>query len=391
MAKTHSFDTALAMKYGVDGSVFLSTICYWLEKNKANRSNFHEGRYWTFNSMKAWSELFPYYTANQIRRTIEKLCDAELWKGCPPLITGNFNKLSMDRTLWYTVSDEVMSIWEGNTTDENASNSGNDDNSSHLADLPNAFGKIRKCNRQNCQMQLAETSNAIGKDAQAIPVLTTNSNSIQTAASASVSEIEKEKPAAAEKREPAAAEFLDTKKLESDFLAVDPQLHFDKKFYPKAQAFMRDNGLDERYLKWLFEECKSKKHIESLVDYYYTVFCKDRFSKLFLESQKPKKAPAAPPEDAASGYHTCGVCGETYRGGACPKCHTLADESPEEIRKRKRLLTLPKEKQAEYEKRSQKILFDFKPASGQSRSEMKRRKMAELDAEFGLSGEASGA
>lgn len=68
---TYSFDTELAQKLGVNEAILLQNIVFWL-LNKANGSNYYD-TYWTYNSHKAFKELFPFWTENQIRRILESL------------------------------------------------------------------------------------------------------------------------------------------------------------------------------------------------------------------------------------------------------------------------------------------------------------------------------
>ena len=55
----HSFDTEDAAKYGVVAATILRNLQFWIEKNAANDSHFHDGRYWTYNSVTAFEALFP--------------------------------------------------------------------------------------------------------------------------------------------------------------------------------------------------------------------------------------------------------------------------------------------------------------------------------------------
>ena len=64
----HHFDVELAVKYGVTEAVLLNHFEYWIELNKANGKNLFDGRYWTFNSMKAFSEIFPEQSGNLLNR-----------------------------------------------------------------------------------------------------------------------------------------------------------------------------------------------------------------------------------------------------------------------------------------------------------------------------------
>ena len=53
----HSFDVELATKYGMVEAILLNHISFWLTKNKANNVHAHEGRYWTYSTVKALADL----------------------------------------------------------------------------------------------------------------------------------------------------------------------------------------------------------------------------------------------------------------------------------------------------------------------------------------------
>lgn len=95
----HMFDIEIAQKYGVNAAIILENIGYWVARNEANGENFHDGTYWTYNSRKAFCELFPYLTDRQIRTALQKLVDEGV------IITGNYNDTAYDRTLWYALTD----------------------------------------------------------------------------------------------------------------------------------------------------------------------------------------------------------------------------------------------------------------------------------------------
>ena len=94
----HVFDTDVAKKYGVNAAIILQNIGYWIKQNEANETNFFDGRYWTFNSKRAYGELFPYMSKRQIETAFQKLIDDGV------IVTGNYNKLAYDRTLWYALT-----------------------------------------------------------------------------------------------------------------------------------------------------------------------------------------------------------------------------------------------------------------------------------------------
>ncbi len=97
----HSFNIEDAKSYGVNCAVILENIRFWVAKNKANDKHNYDGKYWTYNSIPAFQELFPYLSYDQIRRAIEKLVDAgEIEKG-------NYNENPYDKTAWYTTAISV--------------------------------------------------------------------------------------------------------------------------------------------------------------------------------------------------------------------------------------------------------------------------------------------
>ncbi|WP_417258625.1 hypothetical protein [Celeribacter sp.] len=97
----HSFDPDIAALVGLNAAVIFQNITFWIEKNQANRRNFRDGRYWTYNSISAFGELFPYLSEKQIRTALEKLVCAGL------IIKGNFSDDRYDRTCWYALGNSI--------------------------------------------------------------------------------------------------------------------------------------------------------------------------------------------------------------------------------------------------------------------------------------------
>ena len=97
----HSFDPEIAGRVGLNAVVIFQNITFWIEKNQANRRNLRDGRYWTYNSISAFGQLFPYLSEKQIRTALEKLVSAEL------IIKGNFSDDRYDRTCWYALGNSI--------------------------------------------------------------------------------------------------------------------------------------------------------------------------------------------------------------------------------------------------------------------------------------------
>ena len=100
----HSFNIEVAKELGIAPAVILNNMYWWIEKNKANEKHFHDGYYWTYNSRKAYVLQFPYLTERQIEYALKKLIDEGY------IITGNYNKASFDRTLWYAITKKGYCI-----------------------------------------------------------------------------------------------------------------------------------------------------------------------------------------------------------------------------------------------------------------------------------------
>lgn len=102
----HSFDVDIAKIVGVNAAIIFNDLCYWITKNKANKQHFHDDLYWTYNSIRAWKELYPYLTERQIRTALQKLVDSGL------VVTGNYNRSAYDRTIWYSVTAAGMALFK---------------------------------------------------------------------------------------------------------------------------------------------------------------------------------------------------------------------------------------------------------------------------------------
>ncbi len=114
MAQHHSCDIELAGKYGLAEAMIIHHFQHWIRVNRKMKRNFHEGRYWSYQTLDEIAAHFPYLSKSQVCEIITKLC---LGKGRrskkeqefePVLLKGNFNKHSYDQTVWYTFVREDM-------------------------------------------------------------------------------------------------------------------------------------------------------------------------------------------------------------------------------------------------------------------------------------------
>lgn len=106
MLKYMTFDVEVATKYGTNVSILLGNINYWIQKNKANGKHFHDGRYWTYNTVAAFHNLMPFMSANVINTALKRAEEEGL------LVTGSYNKLPFDRTKWYALTEKGERLFQ---------------------------------------------------------------------------------------------------------------------------------------------------------------------------------------------------------------------------------------------------------------------------------------
>ena len=134
----HSFDVDVAEKYGVNCAVVIDNLYFWIKKNEANDTNYYDGMYWTYNSVKAFKKLFPYLTTRAIGNALSKLEEEGL------IVTGNYNQSSYDRTKWYAITEKGYSIIEKGQIHFTKTQNGNDKSDKPIPDnKPNSKPSIK--------------------------------------------------------------------------------------------------------------------------------------------------------------------------------------------------------------------------------------------------------
>jgi hypothetical protein len=89
---------SLAGKVGLNESIVLQQLHYWLLESK----NIKDGFKWVYNTYEDWQKQFPFWSVRTLKRIITGLETEEL------IITGNYNKLKIDRTKWYRINNEKL-------------------------------------------------------------------------------------------------------------------------------------------------------------------------------------------------------------------------------------------------------------------------------------------
>ena len=105
-------DKQLTKVIGLNQALILQQVYYCLKLNKKNNRNFHEGRYWTYNTINEWQEEFPFWSKETVKRAFNKLRQLGF------IMVDNFNVYKMDRTLWYSIDyDRLNEYIRSNSID----------------------------------------------------------------------------------------------------------------------------------------------------------------------------------------------------------------------------------------------------------------------------------
>ena len=102
----HQFNTEIAKQYGLEESILLENIYFWVKKNKANNQNYQNGKYWSYNSIRAFKLLFDYMSESKIYRALKKLEETGL------IEIADFNANRYKRPNWYTVTDKTLKLYK---------------------------------------------------------------------------------------------------------------------------------------------------------------------------------------------------------------------------------------------------------------------------------------
>lgn len=98
------FDPEVAKEIGVEEAIMYANIVFWCAKNAANDKHHHDGYYWSYNSISAFTALFQFWSVQQIRRILENLEK----KGY--ILSGNYNAHKYDQTKWYSCPKEQIHL-----------------------------------------------------------------------------------------------------------------------------------------------------------------------------------------------------------------------------------------------------------------------------------------
>lgn len=151
----HHYNVEIAKKYGIAEAVLLQNIYFWLSKNKVNNHNLMDGHYWTYNSARAFRELFPEMTQSKIYACLKRLEEQGV------ILSENYNKIAYDRTKWYALTELGWSLFDDVEFPEDGDESGKSKEEKPVANEDFHF--------TNQKMPFHESKNDISRIQEPIP------------------------------------------------------------------------------------------------------------------------------------------------------------------------------------------------------------------------------
>ncbi len=137
---TISFDVEVARRVTVEGAIILNHIYFWVRKNQLNNVNYHEGKYWTYNSCKGFADYFQCITERVISLRLKKLEEDGY------IETGLHSKNTLNRTKWYTLTPKGYQLLNHQMFDDSAKMS---DDSSKMSEPISQTVKTDLTNGEN--------------------------------------------------------------------------------------------------------------------------------------------------------------------------------------------------------------------------------------------------
>lgn len=165
----YTFNIEIAQKYSVNEAIMLQNLQFWISKNKKSEKHQHQGRTWTYNSLKNFQDIFPFWSKSQIERILKKLIQQDI------LITGNFNSKKQDRTCWYAFKNEKEWLQnltfgqnvqkssldgEVQSTNQKISETTENENLQKTKLHSNTFLNFEICKSEKQEMQISKSRNA---------------------------------------------------------------------------------------------------------------------------------------------------------------------------------------------------------------------------------------
>jgi hypothetical protein len=154
----------IAIDFNVNAAIFIQKLAEWTFLNLANKKHLHDGHCWSYNTLEAYEEIFPWWSKRQLETIINNAVKDGL------VVKGNYNSHKYDRTSWYALTIKALIYYPELTTEK------------HLLTLAESISPncemydINKSHEENVIFHFTEWGNAVNENVTTIP--TTNTTNI---------------------------------------------------------------------------------------------------------------------------------------------------------------------------------------------------------------------
>lgn len=142
---------SLAAELGTaDEAIVLQQLHYWLQHS----NNVRDGHKWVYNSMNDWLKQFPWIKS---RKRLTRYFDDLESRGL--VVTGNYNKAAFDKTKWYRIDYDALSVLEKRLGQNDPTSESNRPNGEGQND-PTNTNRLPETTSENNNKYSASHSNA---------------------------------------------------------------------------------------------------------------------------------------------------------------------------------------------------------------------------------------
>lgn len=98
MIEEHRFNVEAAKELGVNQAIILGYVKFWCDRSAMKGVHYHDGMYWTYETSRSIAKTYPYMSVSTVKRCLKAL------EAGGYIRTGNYNRLSYDKTTWYAIT-----------------------------------------------------------------------------------------------------------------------------------------------------------------------------------------------------------------------------------------------------------------------------------------------
>ena len=138
-SRNYYFNTLVASEIGLEKSILMNNLEFWINTYKKNDINKHDNKYWVYASTKSLAEVYPFFSESSIARWLRELENEGYI-----VSTTKHNNHTYDRTKCYTIKKKYYDMLTKKQPEKNVSQNDNCD-STKMENQSDQNGKSSNC------------------------------------------------------------------------------------------------------------------------------------------------------------------------------------------------------------------------------------------------------